>query len=154
MTQKQALKPVLVQHIYLEASPERVYQHLTQAHLLERWFPHKVSTDPRVGGQLSYEFLHGEKRHHIEGRYLELVPEQKVVYSWHESLEQARIQTNLTVTFRLEAKGSGTELYLEESGYRDDAAHLEHQGKRIQGWDFFFTNLKSLLEEGKDHRSH
>ena len=77
-----------------------------------------------------------------------------MVYSWHESLDQARIQTNLTVTFRLEAKGSGTELYLEESGYRDDAAHLEHQGKRIQGWEFFFTNLKLLLEEGKDHRSH
>jgi len=152
MSQKQALKPVLVHHISIQASPETVYQYLTQADLLERWFPKKARTEPTVGGELHYEFLHSGAQHNIEGRYLELVPHQKVVYSWQQPLEKGRQWANLTVTFRLEAQGSGTDLYLEESGFRDDAAHLEFQGERTQGWSFFFTNLKSVLEEGADHR--
>jgi uncharacterized protein YndB with AHSA1/START domain len=144
----------LKQHIRLKAPVERVYAALIQADLLAKWFPTKVTTDPRVGGALHFEFHRGGEAYLVDGKFLELVPNQLVRYSWHSQLDdEGQSLTNLTVTFRLEAVGDETELFLDETGYGTGAAYDELFGSRTDGWTFFTNSLAAMLAGGPDPRA-
>jgi uncharacterized protein YndB with AHSA1/START domain len=142
----------LKQHIHLNAPVERVYQALTDADQLSRWFPSRVKSDPRLGGELRFEFQKGDHVYVVEGRYLELVPNQLVSYSWVSPLDADAPYMNLTLVFRLEAKGETTDLYLEETGYGEGRLYEEMYEERTGGWQFFFANLAALLEGRPDAR--
>jgi uncharacterized protein YndB with AHSA1/START domain len=143
----------LVQHIRLKASAERVYKALTDATELQKWFPEKASSDPRVGGSLRFEFNKGGVPFVAEGKYLALEPNKLVSYSWHSALDEAgSTLTNLTVVFRLEANGDHTDLYLEETGYGEGSLYEGVFGERSHGWGFFLGNLEALLGGGADMR--
>jgi uncharacterized protein YndB with AHSA1/START domain len=154
MTQTQTPTRRLLQHIRLKAPAARVYQALTDANELKKWFPHRVSTDPKVGGAWRFEFDMdaGGGTHVTDGRYLALVPGKLVRYSWIEELGDGEAYANLTVQWRLEADGEETDLYLEETGFTDDEAHDVLFGRRTKGWSFFMGNLAAYLVGGPDDR--
>jgi uncharacterized protein YndB with AHSA1/START domain len=153
LTTQAAAQKTILQHIRIAASAERVYNALTQASELKRWFPPRAESDPRVGGAFRYEFDLPGGLHPIEGKYLALVPHTLVKYSWHEFLDDDdTLLTNLTVTFRLEAHGDHTDVFLEETGFGADTLHETLFGRRQNGWSFFCGNLKSVLEGGPDER--
>jgi len=91
--------------------------------------------------------------HVVYGRFLALEPDALVCYNWHEALDDAgSALANLTVVFRLVPDGQETDLYLEESGYREDAAHETLFGRRTNGWGYFMGNLASYVTGGPDLR--
>jgi uncharacterized protein YndB with AHSA1/START domain len=133
----------------LSAPPERVYQALTDARMLERWFPSRVEADVRIGGKIRFWFealeRRDDKEHIREGVFRELVPGRKVTYTF--SLPEGET----LVTWTLAPMGTGTELKLVHSGFREgpDSEMGEHSG----GWAFYVGNLAGILAGEKDKRS-
>jgi uncharacterized protein YndB with AHSA1/START domain len=133
----------------VDASPDTVFQALTEAGELARWFPSSAESDPRTGGSFSYrfEFDDASRNHTYTGAYHEVVPNERVSYPWQGALGQTRVDVSLLPA------GDGTELTLVHSGWGTgeewDAAVQLHE----QGWGFFLDNLKSYLERGEDARA-
>lgn len=147
MTQTQALPRRLVQHIRLKAPASRVYAALLDVEQLLKWFPDRATVDARPGGDWAFEFdVAGGGVHKASGKFLELVPDQLVRYSWSDAMDDdERVFSNLTVTFRLVADGAETDLYLEESGYEEGTLHDELFGNRTNGWGKMLAGLAELL---------
>jgi uncharacterized protein YndB with AHSA1/START domain len=133
----------------IDASPEAVFRALVEADELARWFPSHAESDPRPGGSFAYRFDFGdpEKDHLSEGRYHELVPNERVSYPWQAPLGPTEVE------FRVRPANGGTELQLSHSGWGESAEWEQSQENHRQGWSFFLGNLKAYLEEGKDGRA-
>jgi len=132
----------------LSAPPEHVYQALTDARMLERWFPSRVEADVRIGGKIRFFFEAVEQRddeeHLREGVFRELVPGRKVAYTF-------RLPEGETlVTWTLTPKGRGTELKLVHSGFKGGPG--SEMGEHSGGWAFYVGNLAGVLSGEKDKR--
>lgn len=149
MTQAQTQTPPrrLVQHVRLKAPAARVYKALTDEAELLRWFPDRATVDARPGGAWAFEFdVAGGQVHKASGRFLALVPNELVRYSWTDAMDDDdQVYCNLTVTFRLVADGDETDLYLEEGGYEEGALYDELFGNRTNGWGKMFAGLAEVL---------
>ena len=132
----------------IEAPPEAVFRALVDAEELVRWFPSRAESDPRPGGAFAYRFDFGdpEKDHVSEGRYSEVVTNERVSYPWKAPLGPT------VVEFQLRPANGGTEVGLRHSGWGEDAEWEESQENHRQGWSFFLENLKAYLEGGADQR--
>jgi len=96
--------PREVRHeIFIEASPETVFALLTDATAMKKWQAEIVDADPVAGGIFRLAEPGGMQ---IEGRYVEVVPYSKVVYTWGGVAGVAPGQS--TVEFLLEPRDNGT----------------------------------------------
>src|SRR5215471_1969885 len=89
--------------IRIDASPETVFTLLTDPAHMKIWFAELVEADPRPGGVFR---ISGPPGVAIEGTYLEVIPNRKVVFTWGgvEGLKPGQS----TVEFQLEPDGGGT----------------------------------------------
>ena len=73
----------LVREIVIDASPETIWPFLTEPDRHVEWLGTEVEIDPRPGGV--YRVLVGGQ-HPSAGEYLEVVPQEKVVFTfgWEE----------------------------------------------------------------------
>jgi uncharacterized protein YndB with AHSA1/START domain len=132
----------------LAAPPSKVFQALTDADELSRWWTTTAESDPRSGGAFSYgfEFEDTSRNHTYTGTYHDVTPDERVRYPWQGGLGET------TVDVRIRPAGSGTELTLTHSGWGEgedwDEAVVLHE----QGWSFFLDNLVAYLDRGEDLR--
>ena len=123
-----------------------MYEALTDARMLERWFPSRVEADVRIGGKIRFFFeaLEGRdvEEHLREGVFRELVPGRKVAYTFKLP------EGETLVTWTLTPQGTGTELKLVHSGFRERADVA--MGQHSQGWGFYVGNLGGILAGEKD----
>jgi len=84
----------------------------------------QASADARVGGSYAVEF--GEQ-HHVSGVYREVVPNQKLVFTWAWRTMPER---ESLVTVLIKPDGTGSILTLIHEQFFDEAARDRHR----QGW--------------------
>ena len=96
--------------VRIEASPKAVFALLTDPEQLKTWIADLVVAEPRAGGQFRASGSLGT----IEGAYVELIPDTKVVFTWGGVEGLAPGQS--TVEFTLEADGSATIVRLRHYG--------------------------------------
>ena len=98
-----------------------------------------AEVDLRVGGGFRVVML-GEDgaRHEVSGRYLELVPERKLVFDWAWAGTPERVSR---VTVLIEPDGRGSELTLRHAQFADEAARDGHR----RGWTGSMAKLEALL---------
>src|SRR5947209_2148505 len=94
----------LEKELFIKATPERVFQALTQKAELERWFVKKAEVDLRPWGTIRLEW--GPDAVEI-GKILVLEPPHRLSFTW-EALEPSPT----TITFELTAENDGTRLHL------------------------------------------
>ncbi len=138
MTERSVTHATFVIERTYEASPARVFAAFADPAAKARWFagPSDKWTkqvreiDFRVGGRerLSGAWEGGPVSH-FEGHYWDIVPDQRIVYSYDMRLDDKRISVSLA-TVELKPAGSGTRLVFTEQaafldGY-DDAGSREH----------------------------
>jgi len=118
----------VVLEIRIDAAPPTVFALLTDPAHMKTWFAELVEADPRPGGVFR---ISGPAGASIEGTYLEVVPNSKVVFTWGgvEGLKPGQS----TVEFRLAPDGEGTLLRLRHYGLPRPAIEPHRRGWTYSG---------------------
>ena len=148
-------EPIVVEG-YFAATPEEVYEAWTTPEIIVQWFGlerdslHAADIDLRPGGR--WQLLHSkdaEKSVGFEGRYIDIKPQEKLIYSWSYVVEHVNGDREATPDSRVEVdfipKGKGTFVRLVHSLVRTEDARRGIGG----GWQASFTSLGEVLAEQK-----
>jgi uncharacterized protein YndB with AHSA1/START domain len=135
-------------HRVLATKPERVYKAFLDADALAKWLPpygftcHVHQMDPKVGGsfKMSFSNFSSGKGHAFGGKYLELVPHERIRYT--DRFDDPNLPGEMVVTVTLKKVQVGTELNVVQEGIPEmiptEACYL--------GWQESLLQLAKLVE--------
>lgn len=135
-------------HRVLTAPPEKVYRAFLEPDALAKWIPPNGFTctvhhlEPVVGGTFKSSFRNfttGET-HRFGGRYLELVPGERLRYT--DVFDDPNLAGEITVTVNLTATTAGTELNIVQENLPDAIPAAQC----YLGWQESLRNLARLVE--------
>jgi uncharacterized protein YndB with AHSA1/START domain len=133
-----------------DAPPARVFQAWADPAVKGRWFGGdedgggEYELDFRVGGrELNRGGPSGGPVYTYEARYDEIVPDERIVYTYDMDLDESRISVSLA-TVELEPEGGGTRLVLTEHGAFLDGHDTPEQ--REQGTGSLLDALGAELQ--------
>lgn len=125
----------LVREVMVDATPETIWPFLTEADKHVQWAGTEATIDPTPGGV--YRLHLGGGRHPASGKYVEVIPLEKVVYTfgWEEDGNPIP-PGSTTVEITLQPEGDKTRVRLVHRGLPDDAV-ADHSG----GWAHYLDRL-------------
>jgi uncharacterized protein YndB with AHSA1/START domain len=135
-------------HRVLRAKPDKVYRAFTDAEAMARWLPPNGFTckvdhlDAEVGGtyRMSFRNFSTGKGHSFGGRYLELVPGERIRYT--DAFDDPSLPGEMQTTVSLRAVSCGTELNVVQEGLPEvippELCYL--------GWQESLDHLARLVE--------
>ncbi len=135
--------PTYVYVTYIKASPEQVWQALTDADLTARYWGHRNESDWQEGSTWRHVRTDGSGIADVTGTVLEVRRPERLVVTFPGSDEQ-RNGTPSRVTFTIEPHEDIVRLTVRHEDI-PTAADLEALSA---GWPAVLANLKSLLETG------
>ena len=135
-------------HRVLAARPDKVYRAFLEPDALAKWRPpngftstvHKL--EPEVGGSYSMSFRNftTSRSHSFRGKYIELIPNQRLRYV--DQFDDPNLPGEIAVTVSLKPVSVGTELNIAQEGLPEmipvEACYL--------GWQDSLRNLARLVE--------
>jgi uncharacterized protein YndB with AHSA1/START domain len=128
--------------LHIEARPEIVFAFFTDATHFLRWQGIEANLDPTPGGE--YRVLLNNQGDRIAGRFIEVVPHSRVVYTW--GWEQGGVAAvpaaSTTVEVTLEPEGAGTRLRMVHRGLPDVP---EVTGSHLDGWSYYLLRLAKVI---------
>jgi uncharacterized protein YndB with AHSA1/START domain len=125
--------------IDVRAPIDAVYAMFTEPQELIRWIGVRAMLEPRPGGQFRFELMEGE---FCSGRYLELDPPNKVVFTWGWESGALPVEPgSSTVTVELTHADGTTHVQLTHAGLSKQMRE-HHSG----GWANFLPRLKAAAE--------
>lgn len=132
--------------IYVDASPEVVFEVVSSPRHLQEWWPDEAHYEPVPGRTGEIAFGHDDDRMAFGFTVVDARPPQMFSFRWTQpSGEPARPDNSLLVTFDLTPSRGGTLLRMTETGFRErgwEAALLEEQYREhVTGWDYFLPRL-------------
>ena len=144
MTNRSAVHATFcIDNVY-DAAPARVFKAFSDRAAKDRWFggPDEWEKGPRemdfrVGGrETSNGGPKGGLQHHMTLIYQDIVPNERIVYSYDMALGDNRISVSLAC-IEFKPEGQGTRLILTEHGVYldgyDDAGSREHGTRWLLG---------------------
>jgi uncharacterized protein YndB with AHSA1/START domain len=138
-------KPSLTIKRRFNATPAKVFGAWTDQEKIKRWFgPSEVEAllaecDAHVGGRYRIVMRSSDgEEHDASGIYREVVPNQKLVFTWSWRSTPER-ESLVTVT--LTPDGDGTLLTLTHEQFFDEAARDRHQ----HGWTGTLDKLQKYI---------
>ena len=135
-------------HRVFAASPEKVYRAFLEPDAKAKWLPPNGFTatvhhdDAKVGGthKMSFRNFTTGNSHSFGGRYVELVPNERLRYT--DQFDDTNLPGEMQVTVTLKKVAVGTEITIVQDGIPDvipvEACYL--------GWQESLQNLKQLVE--------
>jgi activator of HSP90 ATPase len=117
----------LHQDVDLPASPERVYQLLLTASLFSAFSKQPAEVEPTEGAAFK---LFGAR---VEGRNVELVPNQRIVQAWRPASWPAGVYS--IVRFELSQRESLTRVSLDHAGFSEALWEHLNRGWVANYWD-------------------
>jgi uncharacterized protein YndB with AHSA1/START domain len=134
-----------------KAPPERVFNAFLDADAFAKWLPpngytaHVYHWEGRVGGtyRMSFSSLDKKDTHAFNGKFLEIKPHTRIVYTDAFETEDPRMKGEMKVTVTFRQVPGGTELSIVHDGIpslvpADDAK---------KGWTQSLENLARLVEQ-------
>ena len=109
----------------------------------EEWERGTFELDFRVGGpEVNTGALEGGPVHTFNGLYWDIVPDERIIYSYEMLLDERRISVSLA-TVQFSAEGDGTRLvYTEQGAFLDG---FEPEGPREEGMGALLDALGETL---------
>jgi len=144
MSTATAIKPSLTIKRRINAAPARVFAAFTDPQTITRWFGPpgvqkvEAESDVRVGGRWKIIGHMSNDTHEVSGVYREIVPNEKLVYTWAWKSMPER-ESLVTLVFKPD--GAGTLLTLTHEQFFDDDARDRHN----QGWSGALDKLEKLF---------
>ena len=125
--------------IFIKASPKTVFGFLTEGEKVAQWFGEIVEIEGRNGGRF---YVAASSGLHAAGKFTEVVPHEKVEFTWggHDGI--AAGATNVAVT--LKPEDGGTRLSLRHYNIPTQEA-ADSYG---EGWPKHALPLLKLVAEG------
>lgn len=135
-------------HRVLRTPPERIYRAFLNADAMAKWLPPNGFTgkvhhlDAKVGGtyKMSFTNFSTGKSHSFGGKYLELVPNERLRYT--DQFDDPNLPGEMQTTVSLKKVSCGTEVSIVQEGVPDvippEACYL--------GWQESLTLLARLVE--------
>ena len=130
---------VIERTITIEASPETVFRLLTDPVEYVRWKGRIAELEPTKGGTFRVQFV--DPKQVASGRYVEVVPNRRVVFTWGWEGDSMVPPGSSTVEIDLEPADRGTRLHLVHRGLPDEGVTMH-----AEGWDFFLARLEDVAE--------
>ena len=135
-------------HRVLSTKPEKVYRAFSEADAVAQWLPPNGFTctvhnlDAKVGGthRMSFRNFTTGNSHSFGGKYLELVPGERLRYT--DTFDDPNLPDEMQVTVTLKQVSVGTEMHIVQEGIPDaipvEACYL--------GWQQSLRKLARLVE--------
>ena len=130
--------------IEVDVAPESVFRAISDEKELQKWWVDIPKLEQSVGGTVLFRFLKEnsdmlEKDFVIEGKILEIIPNQKLSYTW-KPVDDPNYP-NTVVTWTIESINNKTKVTVLHSGVETakDYSHLN------DGWAYFINKLGNLL---------
>lgn len=133
-------RPIVVTQ-QIEAPPDVVYSYLTESAKWARWQGQDVTVDANPGGIFILKMPNGTT---ARGQFVELVPDEKVVFTWGWVDHPGVPPGSSTVEIEITAQGGGSLVTLTHRGLPDDETEL-HQ----IGWKHYLPRLTAVAEGRK-----
>ena len=128
------IEPSLTLKRRLKAAPASVYAAWTDPEKIVKWFGpdagpvEQADLDVRVGGRYSVTFrTENGEQHHVSGVYREVVPNEKLVFSW---AWRSTPERESLVTVLIAPESGGSLLTLHQEKFFDEKARDDHR----HGW--------------------
>lgn len=148
MTAPTPVAPSLTLKRHIKAPPEKVFAAWTQPELMRQWFaPARAATleaecDLRIGGRYRV-LMHTEddgRDHEASGVYREIVPHERLVFTWTWLNRPEEGETLVTLHFR--SDGGHTLFTLTHERFASAQLRDEHS----DGWSGALDKLAQLAE--------
>jgi uncharacterized protein YndB with AHSA1/START domain len=135
-------------HRVLRAAPEKVFRALLDPDALAKWLPPNGFTgkvhhmDAKVGGsyKMSFTNFSSGRSHSFGGKYLELVPHQRIRYT--DRFDDPNLPGEMLTTVVLKGVSCGTDVNIVQEGVPDviplEACYV--------GWQESLALLAKLVE--------
>lgn len=139
-------KPNTVYITYIAATPEKVWQGLTDPTFTRKFFGGlAVDVEPKAGG--AFRMLRPDGAVHVSGEVVEWLPPRRFSCTWLvESVPGFTELPACLVTYDIEQAGEAVRLTMTESHSWDIPDAILSGGR--QGWPAILSSFKSLLETG------
>ena len=132
----------------LNAPPERVYRAFLDADAMCKWLPprgftgHMHHLEAKVGGtdKMPFTNFSHSQTHSFGGKFLELVPNERIVHS--DSFDDPNLVGEMRTTITFKAVFCGTELNVVQEGI---PAMIPKEGCYL-GWQQSLVLLAQLVE--------
>ena len=115
------------QEVDFQAPPARIYQALLDAKQFSAFTHDTAQVQPRAGE--AFKLFGGR----IEGRNVELVPNQRIVQAWRPAEWPAGVYS--IVKFELVPRDSGTRIVLDHAGFTEDKWEGLNSGWQEHYWE-------------------
>ena len=138
-------KPEFVYVTYIETTPEKLWQALTDGNFTERyWFGARLRSDWKVGS--SFEMVRSDGTVSDAGKIVEVDPPRRLAYTFVNLSDKYKNEFPALATFELEPYGKLVKLTLTHEGFAEGSKFYAGISK---GWPAILSSLKSLLETGQ-----
>jgi len=142
MTELAAAARSLVVEREMPYPPQKIWRALTQGPLIEQWLMQN-DFQPVTGHRFNFRT---DPMPHWNGvvdcELLEIIPHQRLTYSWNASGEQAPDGLRTIVCWTLTPSDTGTRVRMEQSGFRSqDEAGYRGMGA---GWPRVLARLEEV----------
>ena len=134
----------VVREIEIAASPETVWELLTDENEATRWMGQSAEFDLQPGGLYRVEVIPGNS---ARGEFVEIDRPRRLVYTWGWETGGSKDSVppgSSTIEFELEPKGGGTLLHFRHTGLPS----AESAGSHANGWDHYFERLATVAAGG------
>ncbi len=141
----QANKARIEKRVLIKASPSIIFQALTDAHDLVRWFCDRATSDPREGGELTAFWKFGKAGQRGRAIYTKFLPDSALELLWVDDGEgENQKNPNHILTYSIRSKRGTSEVIMrDEGGQPLDEEILESFD---QGWNITLFDLKDYCE--------
>lgn len=137
---------IIKHQFYFSHLPETVWEYLTNAELMAQWLM-RNDFQPIAGHE--FQFRTGPiPSLNFDGiiycKVLNIEPLKTLSYSWNCGPGEGKITLESVVTWQLEPKDKGTELFLDHRGFNQEE-NLDFYHGLMHGWVEKLQNINKLL---------
>jgi uncharacterized protein YndB with AHSA1/START domain len=136
--------------IHVDASPEVVFEVISQPEHMQEWWPDEARFEPVAGapGEIAWRNAETGETTTVALAVVEVDPPKRFSFRWCFS-DPDRSGPSLLVTFDLVPTGAGTRIRMTETGLREmgwEAALLEEQYREhASSWDHYLPVLRTYV---------
>ncbi|MBF9127631.1 metalloregulator ArsR/SmtB family transcription factor [Plantactinospora sp. S1510] len=160
LEQEPMSEPEFVYTTFINATPERVWQALTDPAFTSRYWGVSFESDWQVGSEVVWGLPKGVRLVDPAQVVLEAEPYRRLAYTWHslspefakaydmDPAEVAKLaeEPRTRVSFEIEPHGKVVRLTVVHGGFASGSALRDSIGG---GWSELLSSLKTLLETGE-----